>query len=327
MEEDKKPQPIPQYPPVYYYPDDEITLKELILKLLEFLREYQRNWLTILVLMAGTFGLVWGYNEYKGYQYETLLTYRLKEDGYFKAFNSLAPSGYQLTIDQAELTSYAKLDFTLIALLKHTVEVDDKQASIAEHLIDAYHLSGDIALDDNGYYRLARMLYAVDGKKTTGLVQYGENSLTTTANDKELVQSINRTLYNQLNEYLQTEVKNFAEGALNNLKEDLELVEQQLEAVEDRMVLANRFSENNKTQFERDFNQLVEEKITLEKNVLNLQQLVAQKRPQLTITYLTSIPAQIGSSRTKIILIGVFLGGFLAFGWVTLRKIIRDAMA
>lgn len=68
-EQEKNPMAVPQYPPVYYYPEDEITLKELILKLLEYIQEFKRNLFLILLITGATVGIAIGYQLYKGYEY------------------------------------------------------------------------------------------------------------------------------------------------------------------------------------------------------------------------------------------------------------------
>ena len=135
-----KPVP-PSYPPPYYQ-DDEITLKELILKLIEFWQEIKKEflWIGIAgVLGGGLFFLKASLEETK---YTGTLSFMISEEAENKqvALSSDLLGLGVIDYNLDKISALVKSSRIMHRALTRIVDIDGQQDFLANHVIDIYEL-------------------------------------------------------------------------------------------------------------------------------------------------------------------------------------------
>lgn len=220
--------------PQYCQEDDEITLKELILKVKEYWREIVRNWLLI-GLMALPFALFFLYKAWTTpVKYKATLTFMINEDdggggglasiaGQF-GFNVGSGGG---EFNKDKVVALAKSGKIVYPVILDTVEIDGKLDLLGNHLIDIYRMNDVWAgssiegLVDFRFKRSNKSDFSivenvalkscfsqiVGGKKIQGLFScsYEENtgilSISSTTISPELSKLLIEAIYTHLSEF------------------------------------------------------------------------------------------------------------------------------
>lgn len=190
--EENKPTQVAPYPPIYYYPDDEITLKELILKIKEYLREFQRNFLLILLITAATIALGFAYSQYKGNDYKTTLSYQIDNAPYIGGFNALVPNTLHLEISNEKLASLLSEDEFYQLLLQEpfgeALTLKEKILTQYPHLIMEDERATQFKIKNH----LHRVIPKGKGTEQLGLIQLNNNQLAITSLPEPSVKVIQR---------------------------------------------------------------------------------------------------------------------------------------
>jgi hypothetical protein len=319
-EQEKKPMAVPQYPPVYYYPEDEITLKELILKFLEYLQEFRRNLALIVLITAATAAIAIGYQQYKGYEYQTSLTYKLDQVTYFDGFNQLVPSFLNLDISTAKLTALTYENEFLGLLLE---QKPNQGTTIQEQLIQNYgsQLSEE---ESKATYQLQSLLHRKEGKKELGLFTIGEDHLQVTTNDETLSFAIMDGVMQLFQQYIFQEILQKKKAATTYLTEQQSFVEA---ALQEQQELKKSMAAFAREEADKIILNYINQKNAIANQLNQLNLLNILEAPSVKVTQRTVTPEVIGTSLGKIIIISSILGLFLALGWVVVRKIVRDALS
>ena len=319
-EQEKKPMAVPQYPPVYYYPEDEITLKELILKLLEYFQEFKRNLFLILLITGATVGIAIGYQQYKGYEYQTSLTYKLDQVTYINGFNQMVPSFLNLDISTAKLTALTYENEFLDLLLAQT---PDRGATIKEQMLE--HYSSQLSEEaSNTSFELQSLLHRKEGKDELGLLVVGEDRLQATTKDETLSFALMDGVMQLFQHYIYQEILQKKKAATEYLTQQKTFVES---AIVERQALKVGMGAFAREEADKIILNYINQKNDIENRLNQLNLLNILEAPSVKVTQRSVVPEVIGTSISKIIVISSILGLFLALGWVVVRKIVRDALS
>ncbi len=134
----------PHYPPPYYQ-DDEITLKELILKIIEFWREIKKNLLWILV--AGAIGAALFYlkSSMEETKYTATLSFMISEEADNKQV-AVSPDLMGIGVvdyNLDKISALVKSSRIMQKALVRKVTVDGVNDYLGNHLIDIYELNNE----------------------------------------------------------------------------------------------------------------------------------------------------------------------------------------
>lgn len=308
MEENKKPP----------YLDDEISLKEMILTVMAYFREVKKNIPLLLISALAVIGIMYGYRQYKGYQYKTFLNYVIDDRGFSAPLNSLAPVGFQVQTDPKQLMLVASSDETL----KKVLQTPFKESTIASQLIAEYNLTGKIQTDEMGLYQLGRMLFRIENNKPLGIFEIKEGVISATTGNGELSEALVSALYAAIDEYYQLESKEKAVKALLAIKsgkDSLKAMVKRLENMRVEKVDEEEWKDlitATKTQYFQ----------TSEKE-RDLTVLLETVNPGLKPVSRSIVPQKVGSDPGKKIGTGITVGLVLGLGLIIGRKMWRDAMA
>ena len=128
----------PNIPPPYYQ-EDEITLKELILKIREFWQELWRRKLLIVLLSLIGAGLFYGKGMNDKTTYTAGLSFMVAENGSSEQGRALTPYGMDFgRVENNKITELARSGRIIHAILLDQVAVGNKYDFIANHIIDIY---------------------------------------------------------------------------------------------------------------------------------------------------------------------------------------------
>ena len=308
MEENKRPP----------YLDDEISLKEMILTIMAYFREVKKNLPLLLISALAVIGIMYGYRQYKGYQYKTFLNYVIDDRGFSAPLNSLAPVGFQVQTDSKQLMLVASSDETL----KKVLQTPYQESTIASYLIAEYHLAGKIDVDEMGLYQLGRMLFRIENNKPTGIFEIKEGVISATTVNGELSEALVTALYAAIDYFYQIESKEKAVKALLAIKsgkDSLKAIVEKLENMRVEKVDEEEWKDliaTTKTQY---FQTSEKEK--------DLTVLLETVNPGLKPVSRNIMPEKIGYNPNKKIGTGITLGLILGLGLIIGRKMWRDAMA
>lgn len=129
-----------QQPP--YYEDDEITLKELILKIKEFWQELWRNKFLIIAVAALLAGLFLAKTIFLDQTtYQSTLSFMVDEDNSSNGSPVAELLGYgTFSYNFERITELAKSGRIVNSTLLSEITMNDKKDLVANHLIDIYNL-------------------------------------------------------------------------------------------------------------------------------------------------------------------------------------------
>ncbi|HHH50131.1 MAG TPA: hypothetical protein ENK52_04050 [Saprospiraceae bacterium] len=355
-----------------YIEDDEITLKELILKIQEFYREVLKNWLLVILITLP----IMGYMFYKAYKtpvtYPATLTFMVNEDeggglgglGGLAASFGLGGGGGEYNLEK--ILSLLKSRNIIQQALFEKIELNGKNDFFANHLIDEYeyHKKWEKRKDEKiknfkfsqddfktfsrtenkALKQLHRLVVGDSKSGTKGVMSSSVNedtgimSINVNSTDEQLSIDLTDTLFSKLEEFyvektIEKQRKTFdiAKAKTDSLLRELNSKQLQLLRLQDSQrglmlkqfkakelmlqgqlqALALGYGEALKNQEIADFS--LKSKTPF---IQTIDTPIAPLKPSKTLmTYV------------KNLIIGGFLGGFLAVGYILVRKIFRDAMS
>lgn len=353
-------EPINQSTLPYYYQDDEITLKEFLLKTQEFWREiYKNKWLLILIMaiVASVFlAITW----MQKVTYTANLSFMLTEEssnrgGTTTELLGLGVVDYNLDKISALATS-SKIIYE--ALLQKVI-LNEKEDFIANHLIDIYDLHENWKNEGGGKYEAFALkdFYFMDGiedynrKEQRALkilqdlivkklltISYDKRTQVFLLNSTTLNESLSTNLVDNIYEslvdfYVDKTVgrpqKIYKMLALrtDSLSQLLEQKEQQLALSKDRTSgLIGSTYQVTIGKLSRQVAQIDARYMQALKNREGVEYILQNKTPDFQIINRTFIPLRNAASKLNALIIGGALGLFLGIAYVVMRKIIRDAL-
>lgn len=348
-----------------YTEEDEITLKELILKVKEFGRAVAKSWISVLifaVLFAGLFAV-------RAYLspvlYKAELTFMMNEDdggggglgsllGQF-GFGGGGETGFN--IDKMIELSQSRQIAALTLLEK--IDLNNERDFIANHILNLYNFredweDSDMLRDFPGFRDTAvdsfnraenAALKAVHRKLVNGggaLVDLvsdedtGILTLTVTSLNEQLSLEISEIFYHKLEDYYvqksinkQTETYNVLKFRTDSLETTMNATQRQLLRFEDRnRNLGLKEYESARYQLQGELTIL---RLAYGETYKNLQLAefnLQNKTPMISVIDRPVYPLEITvSSLPKSIVIGLLVGILIAVVFIIGRKIYRDTMS
>ncbi len=352
--------------PPYYYDDDEITLKELILKIKLFGSElWVSKWLIVGVTLLFMLGFL-GKAVVDKTTYESGLRFLLSG----AKQNTQALSEFEFVeLENNKITELARSGRIVHEVLLSQTLIDNKFDFIANHIIDLYnfhdkwkeepiveeyrHLHlGDFYFEGEEIssftqreYRALNLLHEfVSGSSlsnTKGVMEMSYDlkseifTLTVETVNDNLSMILSKTLFERLREFYVEEtvgrpqrMYKLVKAETDSLYNELYRVERQLAGFNDRdRGLISGISRLPKDKIIREVSIVNEEYNASLRRKRGLELLLTSDTPEFQIIDQTFIPIKKEPSRIKALLIGLFLGGFLASLYIIFRRIYRDAMA
>jgi len=261
----------PQYnAPPPYYEDDEITLKELVLKIREFGTEVwvHKKWVLSAAVLTAIIFLFYAWN--KEVTYTSALTFLLDEQeisstdlGYAKIENESTNFGLD------KLVVLTRSDRIINQVLLKKVTIDDKKDFLANHLINLYNFHENWEKNQNlkGFYfssskldnfneyeylALNQLHDFVTGNKLTGkkgvtTISYNKTgmiNLQVTTKNSDLSTNLINTIFEKLSSF-------YIEQTVGRLQKTYDLLENRAQIVKQDLDSAN---ENLEVEFESNYN-------------------------------------------------------------------------
>lgn len=351
-----------------YIEEDEITLKELILKVKEFYFEVLQNW-KLVVMITVPFVIYFLFKAISTpVTYPASLTFMLNEDeggGMGGAMAILSQFGFggggsSGKYNLEKILQLSKTRKIIQNALFEKSTINDKYDIIGNHLIDIYDYheaweDSEIGLKDFKFvhneverFDLAentalKSLHRkiIGGENTKGLFSTGINEETgimtfnVNSESAEFSISLLHGIYNHLDTFYTTKTIEKQQATYDLVRSKVDSVENALNTKEARLAklmdssrgIYNNYDNLQTSRLTRDvqvLNILYGEAI---KNLEIADFSLKNKTPfiQLIDTPIPPIPP-VAESKIKAIIMGGFLGGFLGFGFIIGRKILRDAM-
>jgi uncharacterized protein involved in exopolysaccharide biosynthesis len=347
--------------PQYY--DDEITLKELILKIIEFWKEVWRRKFLIITIAIICGAIAYGMNLRHKSTYTSNLSFLLNED---KASSSDAAISALLGINSSiplnKVTEILKSARVIHNVILTKGVVDGKVDYFGNHIINIYALHDDWntdikdekykPLDLTNFYFTRNEIQDFETKDLRALsaihkiiisdilaINYNDKTsifnMSVTSRNSELTSELTNRIYSALIDFYTYQTvgkpkENFKilVEREDSLHSEIKRLEGQLAYMDDRRLgLTSKRSSLSREDLNRTYAATLQLYNKVNSNKEELEFMLANKSPEFQILDKTFIPISNVSSWKKKVLIGLFLGLFLGFIYVIGTKIIRDALA
>jgi len=346
----------------HHYYDDEITLKELILKIIEFWKELLSRFLIIIIfgIIGAILAFILTLNNQNTYTSE--VSFLLNEEGANISNDAIATIlGVSSNIPLNKVTEIAKSARVMHKVILAQVIVDNKPDYIGNHIINLHNLhekwnQAEVTqnmkeFDLTDFYFSGNQIQDFSTKELRAIsiihkmilkhnlaISYNDKTdifnLSITSHNSELTSEMLNTIYQELIKFYTYQtvgrpLENF--GVLAEREDSLFQVVKQLQSqiayAEDRTVgLQYQSSKLSTMDLKRAFASASELHNKVRKNKEELEYMLKNKSPEFQILDRTFIPVTNTTSRLKQIAIGIFLGLFLAVVYIIGAKIIRDAL-
>ena len=348
--------------PPPYYQDDEITLKELILKIQEFWWEIWKNKIFVLLITI-IVALAFLANTWrKEVTYTANLSFMLTEEGSNRGGTAAELLGLgEVDYNLDKISALATSSKIIYEALLQKITVEGKEDFIANHLIQVYDLQEnwkdegdgkykDFSLKDFYFSNGIKENYSRKEQRALKVLQdlIINKLLSVSYNKKTQVFLLNATT---LNEALSTDLVDHVYEALvafyvdktvgrpqktyqmlelrtDSLAQLLDQEERKLALARDRnQGLIGSTYQVTIGRLDRQVTQISAQYMQALKNKEAVEYILQNKTPDFQIIDRTFIPLRNAASKLSTLLIGGFLGVFLGMGYLIGRKIIRDALA
>lgn len=360
MENNKEKSTIPG---ASYYAEDEITLKELILKIQEFWQEIKRNWKLVLIVTIIFMGIMLVKAILTPVTYPAKLTFMLNDDEGSKGGGAGAilgqfgfgSSGGGVNINKMiELAQSRKI---VSMVLFEKIKIEEEEDYIANHIIRAYdfHDKWEDSKTLNGFLftnddivnfsrvenQVLKSLHRQFIKEEDGIMTLSPDGdtgiLTLVISSSNEVLSINcsEVFFDKLGTYYIEKTINKQQDTYGMLKQRTDSLEQ---ALNRNQLAVLKFEDSNRSLGLRQYEM---QRLMLQGEVQKLEMTYAESFKQLRIAefalqnkmpFITTIDEPIyplgrqSESTTKAIILGGFLGVFLVVMFLVGRKVYRDTM-
>lgn len=350
-----------QYPPVYQ--EDEISLKELIIKVQEFIQEGLRNWL--LIGLAGIlFAALFVFLEYKkDTEYTAKYSFMLQEEdskGGGGLLGLASSFGFNLgglgAVNLDKMGKLLKSQRLLSQALLTEVEIDGKKDKLINHHVEIYELLDEwkdtkklsqftsfkansldefTPLEGAAYTKIHK--YIVEELLVVNVdIEVGIINLSFTSLNEDYSLHLTEALYDELDKF-------YTRKAVEPQKKALDIIQGRTDSIYNAMLNAEyrsaKFEDSERGVF-LSTDRLAKQRAERDAQIYGLmygeavKQLEAarfsyeSRKPVLQTIDIPFYPLKkTKKSYIKSVIIGGFLGGFLSLIFVFGRKIFRDIMA
>jgi len=346
----------------HHYYDDEITLKELILKIIEFWKELLSRFLIIIIfgIIGAILAFVLTLNNQNTYTSE--VSFLLNEDGANNSNDAIAAIlGVSSNIPLNKVTEIVKSARVIHNVILAKVIVNNKPDYVGNHIINLHNLHDgwnqvEVSekakeFDLTDFYFSGNQIqdFSIKELRAISIIHKMilKNNLAISYNDKTdifnlSVTSLNSELTSEmLNTTYQELIKFYTYQTVGRPLENFEVLaeredslfqvvkrlQSQIAYAEYRTVgLQHQSSKLSTMDLKRAFTSTSELYNKVRKNKEELEYMLKNKSPEFQILDRTFIPVTNATSRLKQIAIGIFLGLFLAVIYIIGAKIVRDAL-
>lgn len=263
-------------PPISYYEEDEISLKELVLKIQEYAREVIRLWWVIALI---TIPIV-GYMLWDAYttpvKYPATLTFMLDENEGGSALGGVSAilgqfgfrGGRGGRVNLEKILELAKSRRIIQMALFEEIEIDGKKDFIANHIISKYGFHEKWSEDTTGMRdfvfvhdsipaferrenQVLKMLhrYMIGGEKVGGIIKFNINddtgimTLTVSSINETLSIKLAKILYNKLSDFYVNKSIERQTATFNIIKGKTDSLQNALNSAQARLL---RFQDTNR---------------------------------------------------------------------------------
>ncbi len=350
----------------YYIEDDEITLKELILKLKEFwayLWERKISIVIVALLMAAIFAIK---SKMKPVEYQASLTFMVDEDtgggGIGGILSQFGLGGGGSEYNLQKILTLSKSMRIASEVLLDTGVVDGKADLYGNHIIDIYEFHdkkswkkpengldgfyfGDASRSQLSQNIALKSIFAkvIGGKKTKNPLysssvndDTGIMTLSVKSESADLSLGLVKNFFKHLSEYYISKSTEKTESTLTILKAKTDSI---FSLLNQKQYALAQFKDKNrgiylnkiKTQEQRLMTQITALQMAWGESLKNQEMADYALKEQTPFIQPIDVPfapiEPIPNSLLKALIIGGFLGGFLAVAYFIFRKIIRDALS
>lgn len=354
-------------PPRYssaYKADDDISLKEIILIIIDYSKEIKKSILLIVGISLISALLIFFLSEKKTPSYISQISFMVNDasgNSSDETINRLLGINSSLKLNKITeiIKSGRVIHQVLLSKSLHNNNVD----LTANHIINIYNLHEKWGLKKDGegnknskslsnYYFTSNDIGTFSNRDLNALsnlqnlmlneiltITYNDKTsifkLTISSRQKDLTNVLLNQVYNQFIEFYtyQTVGKPLENFEVLKIREDsvyaaLKQLEGSLAYVEDRTKgIVSQRSTLRQKDLKRDYESTLNLYNVLRANKEDLEYILKNKSPEFQILDRTFIPKKISESRISNVKIGGLIGFILAVFFVILRKIIRDALA
>lgn len=278
----------------YSYEDDEISLKDLVAKLGEFLLELKQNWVLFIVGTGLVMSSVIGYGKLKSKEFESELRFYLKNENFIESANKVLPAGYTIVYSKEWVRNEILSDQFLSEILKEkdllARFISLKKDWEVEESLRASLVVGELKNPENPVVKI------VDEKNSPVMI------LTVKSTDKSFSKDLMVAIYSKISSSFDAQVEAKVKGGIEELGKRV--------SASDGLTLME-----------------IQNQQKIRMNKYDLEILAGLGGKILEIQSRSLVPKEIGSmGLIKGVMIGGFLGCFLLGGFIIGRKVVRDAL-
>jgi len=350
-----------------YVEDDEITLRELILKTQEFFQEVVRNWwlITTIVVIATILFLANAYLKDTIYRAETTFILNGNDDNRAGQFAGILGQfglggGINTKYNPDKIIELSKSLHIIQQVLFREAEIDSIQDFFANHIIRELELHDDwkntklegllfthdslaaFSLDENRALRALHTIVALGNKDFDPLVDFvylqeaGLMEVTVQSTSEDLSYEFCRAMYEVMEAYYVQKTVEPQQQTYNTMKQKVDSLGARLASLESELA---RYTDSNygtysatsqirRGHLQRELSFTASAYGEAIKNMEVASFSLETAKPIFQLVDTPLLPLpEEKNSYLKAILIGVALGGFLGVAFVIGRKIFRDVMA
>jgi uncharacterized protein involved in exopolysaccharide biosynthesis len=346
----------------HQYYDDEITLKELILKIIEFWNEILRRfWIVILLGVIGAL-IAFGLSLKSKTTYRSDISFLLNEEGASNSNDAIAAIlGVSSNIPLNKVTEIVKSARVIHNVILSKVIINNKPDYVGNHIINFYSLHDEWnsnegsekmkEFDLTNFYFDNNQIQDFSTKELRAIsiihkmiiksnlsINYNDKTdifnLSITSLNSELTSELLNTTYQELIKFYTYQtvgkpMENFEVLAEreDSLFREVKSLQSQIAYAEDRTLgLKYKSSKLNTMDLQRAFASTSDLYNKVRKNKEELEFVLKNKSPEFQILDRTFIPIVNAQSKIKQITIGIVLGIFLSILYILGSKIVRDAL-
>jgi len=350
------------YQPPPYFEDDEITLKEIILTVKDYVKEVRSNILvlvaTIILAMAGFYFLKKG----EAATFTSKISFILQEDKDeipFTNQNQIVRRGKKRGPSQLQQMATSSIVINRVLLEKITIE--EKKDFFANHLIDIYGFQNSWnkeeleekyqGLELNNFYFTQDTIQKFSNREYRALQILRDFVKKMYQINTENFSNINEISVSSTNETVSVEIKNllfhtlkdaYIENTIGRTLRNYESLTTKVDSLEKKFRIAqgklaaatdqtyglisksDYLTQSQREEETRRLNKVYQTFLEQQQQVeFNLK----NKTPDFSIIDQTFLPIKYSPSLLKPLLLGAFIGAVLGIGFIVFRKIFRDALA
>jgi uncharacterized protein involved in exopolysaccharide biosynthesis len=342
------------------YADDEISLRDIILKIKEFTSELIRYWWLLLVIALAFMGIMLFRYYTTPPTYSADMTFTLRTFGKGSSPAAALLGNFGLGLEAGEgfsikrMLDLAKSRRVITGPLFSMITINGKNDYVANHLIRLYDKHEEWAKSSNEKMRgflfthsnidkfddVEKSIYSTVTQQLNSLYSIAEDketkiiTLSVNSRNKELTMFLCNNIYESISEYyiqqsIEKEARNYEITRKRADSTGIELITAELRLAQYRQQNRDLRLETEKIK-ENALERIVERLSFMYRETARSMETAKFNLDNQTPIFqeidrpLYASPS--GTTLKKTLIIGILLGSFIAIAFIVTRKIIRDAM-